>query len=129
MQGIKKHICQGGEVPVNIPPAGAIYTTTTINLPQVNIISNRFRGSLKGDPLNIFDGTRSKAKTFKNEFSIYWKINRNNAFIKEPLIRILMALSFIKGKKVNNWVKGQMVTVDRKTIVLERELDPSDKTL
>jgi hypothetical protein len=109
MQGIKKHICQGGEVTVDIPPAGAIHATTTMNLPQVNIINDGSRGSLKGDPLNIFDGTRSKAETFKDEFSIYWKINRNNASMKESLTRILMALSFIKGEKVKNWVRGQMV--------------------
>jgi hypothetical protein len=29
--------------------------------------------------------------------------------MKESLTRILMALSFIKGEKVKNWVRGQMV--------------------
>jgi hypothetical protein len=102
MQDIEEHINQGGEVPMDIPPVGAIHTTQTTNMPSVNVISNGSRGSLKGDPPSVFDRTRSKAETFRDEFIIYWKINRANASMKEPLTQILMALSFIKGEKVKN---------------------------
>jgi hypothetical protein len=96
-------------------------------MPHVNIISNGSRGSLKGESPNVFNGTRSKAETFKDEFFIYWKINRANASMKKPLIRILMALSFIKEDKVKNWVRGQMIMVDKKTMASDRGLDPSNK--
>jgi hypothetical protein len=85
MQGIEEHVKQRGEVPINVPPTGAIYATMTTNMPLVNVISDRSRGSLKEDPPSVFDGTRSKAKTFRDEFVIYWKINKNNASMKEPL--------------------------------------------
>jgi hypothetical protein len=40
-----------------------------------------------------------------------------------------MALSFIKGEKVKNWVRGQMVAIDKKTMASGRDLDPSNETL
>ena len=53
----------------------------------------------------MFDGSRSKSKTFIQEFKLYAYINEDNhAFIK-PFKRIFLALSYMKGPKVNDWVR------------------------
>jgi hypothetical protein len=49
--------------------------------------------------------------------------------MKEPLTQILMVLFFIKGEKVKNWVRGQMVAIDKKTIASGRDSDPSNERL
>jgi hypothetical protein len=114
METIEHTIESGGTIPLDMTPAGAVLpkinTTTTEATPQQDI----GKGSLKGAPPDEFDGTRTNSETFVDAFLIYWKINRNNQVMKEPYSRVLMALSFMKGTKIRDWVKSQMAILDDK---------------
>jgi len=84
---------------------------------------------LKGSPPKEFDGTRSKLETFGDNFSIYQRINQKNQVIKEPYSRVLMAMFFIKGPKIQDWVRAQMKVLDNKVNPNKRGLSESDRTL
>ncbi len=110
---IKQSIAQGEEIPLNYPPAGAI--NATIDEPHTTETTSKGgRGSLKGSPPKEFDGTRSKSETFGDDFSIYQRINRKNQVMKEPYSRVLMAMSFMKGPKIQDWVRAQMRALNDK---------------
>src|SRR6266576_6977561 len=49
--------------------------------------------------------------------------------MKEPYSRVLMAMSFIKGPKIQDWVRAQMRALDDKVDSLKRGLSESDETL
>ena len=72
------------------------------------------QGSLKGNPPKVFDGTRADSENFVQDFKIYWKINRRNVIMDEPYLRIITALSYIKGEKVKDWVATQLDLLDEK---------------
>ncbi len=126
MTGIKQNISLGEEVPLNYPPAGAINATTDDTQTPTN---EGGRGSLKGSPPKEFDRTRSKSETFRDDFSIYQRINQKNQVMKEPYSRVLMAMSFMKGPKVQDWVRAQMRVLDDKVDPRKRGLPESDETL
>ncbi len=126
MAGIEQNINLGEEVPLSYPPAGAINTTTDETQTPTG---EGGRGSLKGSPPKEFDGTRSKSETFGDDFSIYQRINRKNQVMKEPYSRVLMAMSFMKGPKVQDWVRAQMRALDDKVDPRKRGLSEGDETL
>ena len=64
-------------------------------------------GNLRGRAPEIFDGDRSKTKNFITELKVYFQLNRNKQDVKNRYSRVLLALSFIKGPKVVNWVNAQ----------------------
>src|SRR6266576_1797158 len=49
--------------------------------------------------------------------------------MKEPYLRVLMAMSFMKGPKVQDWVRAQMRALDDKVDPQKRGLSEGDKTL
>jgi hypothetical protein len=59
---------------------------------------------LKGGTPSKFDGDRKDSQRFLDEFTYYWKANQHNAAMKEPYTRVMMAISYMKGEKVRNWV-------------------------
>jgi len=61
-------------------------------------------GRLGGNPPTEFDGTRSKADTFMNEFNLYRLANIGVEQIDNPMKRMALMLSFVKGDKVKDWV-------------------------
>ena len=69
--------------------------------------------ALKGSAPEIFDGDRTKSETFIDQFNVYAKINRKNETMREPYSRVLMAVSFIKGKKVRDWARGRILVLDQ----------------
>jgi hypothetical protein len=68
---------------------------------------NRNGGGLRGKAPELFDGDRTKSKAFISDIRIYFKINRNKFNVKNVYSRVLLALSFIKGLNVVNWVGTQ----------------------
>ena len=126
MAGIEQNVNLEEEVPLSYPPAGAINATTDEAQTPTN---EGGRGSLKGSPPKEFDGTRSKSETFRDDFSIYQRINRKNQVMKEPYSRVLMAMSFMKGPKVQDWVRAQMRALDDKVDPQKRGLSEGDETL
>ena len=62
-------------------------------------------GKLGGNPPRIFDGTRSKADTFMNEFNLYHLTNIGVDQVDNPMKRVVLLLGFIQGENVKDWVK------------------------
>ena len=92
-----------------------IQTAEVDNDTQVVATTERnTQGSLKGNPPKVFDGTRADSENFVQDFKIYWKINRRNAIMDEPYSWIIMALSYIKGEKVKDWVATQLDLLNEK---------------
>ena len=69
-------------------------------------------GSLKGKAPKIFAGDRTKSKAFLTGLKIYFTLNRNKPDIKNVYSRTLIALSFIQGPQVINWVETQFDTIE-----------------
>jgi len=69
-------------------------------------------GGLRGKAPEIFNGDRTKSKAFISDLRIYFQINRKKAEVKNTFSRVLLALSFIKGPNVVNWVETQMDQVE-----------------
>ena len=68
-------------------------------------------GSLKGKAPEIFNGERTKSKSFLSDLNIYFTLNRNKPDVKNCYSRTLIALSFIKGPTVINWVETQFAKI------------------
>ena len=70
-------------------------------------------GAMKGHAPEIFDGQRKNAAKFMREFGL-WKIcNVRNEAMINPFQRIALALSYMKGPKVDDWVlqQGDRLTI------------------
>ena len=61
---------------------------------------------LAGD-VTVFDGDQTKSLKFEREFGLYRLLNANHPMIQIPMQWVALALSFIKGDKVDQWVAGQ----------------------
>jgi len=72
-------------------------------------------GSLRGHPPEMFDGTRKNADKFIREFDLWRVCNLRNEAVTNPFMRVALALSYIKGPRVDDWVfqqaKGAAVKV------------------
>jgi hypothetical protein len=64
-------------------------------------------GGLREKAPKLFDGDRTKSKALISDIRIYFKINRNKFDVKNVYSRVLLALSFIKGPNVVNWMGTQ----------------------
>jgi Retrotransposon gag protein len=51
-----------------------------------------------------FDGDRAKTDQFIREFGLYRVVNLDNATIVSPFWRVALALTFMRGPKVDDWV-------------------------
>ena len=70
------------------------------------------RGHLKGKTPEVFTGDRTKSMAFLTGLKIYFTLNRNKPDIKNVYSRTLLALSFIQGPQVINWVETQFDTIE-----------------
>jgi hypothetical protein len=116
----------GQDIPINIPPATAIFTTQTDPIWKERGDDEK-SPSLKGNKPNEFDRLRKDSETFLDDFNVYWKINRKNETMKEPYSRVLMAISFMKGPKVRDWTRAQVKDLDDKIDI--QGIDPNNETL
>ena len=64
-------------------------------------------GGLCGTVPNIFDRNQSRSDVFWNKFQYYWLLSWNNNAISNPFNRVLMALFYIWGPLVEDWVGAQ----------------------
>ena len=60
---------------------------------------------LGGNPPPEFDGDRSQASTFMNQFNLYHLANMEAEQMRVPMKRATLLLGFIKGPNVDAWVK------------------------
>jgi hypothetical protein len=63
-------------------------------------------GKLGGNPPEEFNGKRSKANAFMNQFNLYRLSNYDAEQMVVPMKRATLLLGFIKGPLVDNWVKS-----------------------
>jgi hypothetical protein len=70
---------------------------------------------LKGLAPSIFYGDRNRSDLFLKEFKQWKLINRNSDEMSVPFNRVLMALSYIKGEKVNDWQEEQLMKLEATT--------------
>jgi hypothetical protein len=53
----------------------------------------------------VFDGNRSKSEAFIQEFELYINVNIEAHVIANPYRRLFLALSYMKGPKIDDWVR------------------------
>ena len=71
-------------------------------------------GNMIGNPPIIFDGDRSKADQFITHLHMFNFINRTHAVITNPIQRVVLALNYIRGPKVDDWVTRQFDAISTK---------------
>ena len=85
-------------------------TQQSAQLPAVGITENSpstTNENLIGAPPTTFDGDRSKADGFITQFGLFRIINDRNPVITNPKRRVALALTYIRGPKVDAWVSQQ----------------------
>ena len=63
---------------------------------------------MRGHPPEIFDGQRKNTAKFVKEFGLWKLCNMRNEGMANPFARVALALSYIKGPNVDNWVAQQI---------------------
>jgi hypothetical protein len=53
----------------------------------------------------VFDGNWSKSEAFIQEFELYMNVNVEAHVISNPYRRLFLALSYMKGPKIDDWVR------------------------
>jgi len=71
-------------------------------------------GVLIGTPPITFDGDRSKTDRFITQFGLFRIINDRNTVITNPKRRVALALTYIRGPKVDDWVSQQFNALSTK---------------
>ena len=92
---------------------GANPATPNLPLAQQAGVLPGANGAMKGHAPEIFDGQRKNAAKFMHKFGL-WKIcNVRNEAMINPFQRIALALSYMKGPKVDDWVlqQGDRLTI------------------
>ena len=111
MTNIKQTTRMGGYIPTEGPPAAAIYVTS-IEEPRESSTLKEKEQFLQGNKPKEFDGSQKDSETFMDHFNLYWRINQRNRNMKEPYTRVLMAISFMNGPKVQDWTRAQVKKLD-----------------
>jgi hypothetical protein len=70
--------------------------------------------SLQGTAPMIFTGKCSLSKTFMHDFKIYKIMNPLANVMNQPYTHVTMALSLIRGLKVDDWVDEQLNDLEQK---------------
>jgi len=65
-------------------------------------------GGLKEMTLAIFDSNRKHTKQFTQEFTLYRMVNQDSPTICNTYTQTVLALSFMQGPTINNWVLQQI---------------------
>jgi len=63
---------------------------------------------MKGHPPEIFNGDRAKTHKFMKEFALWKLCNLTNKVMANPFSRVALALSYIKGTNVDDWVEQEV---------------------
>jgi Retrotransposon gag protein len=74
-----------------------------------------------------FDGSRDKIDDFLQAFGLYRAINRLHPVIAMPYNRIMLCLSYMKGFKINDWVRQKATALQ--TAIDNGMADPNDEAI
>jgi hypothetical protein len=91
----------GGGPPAGGPPGGAAPAPAAAAIPNIPGVQN---GALKGAVPTTFNDDQAKTDQFIREFGLYQVVNLNNATIVSPFQQVALALTFMRGPKVDDWV-------------------------
>jgi len=74
------------------------------------LITNKIKlkGHLKGRVPDTFDGDRTKAQNFLNQFDLFWLMNDDAATMTNPFKRCIYFLELVHGPHVKDWVMDQV---------------------
>jgi hypothetical protein len=111
-----------GGAPGDGPPEG-IGSTTTGPPAAPN------GGGMKGNPPTVFNGDRSKSEEFLKEMKLYWMANSRTPSMQLPYERVAIALGYIRGPKVDNWVLREMNIINRLVTSTISQIPLNDETL
>jgi hypothetical protein len=64
-------------------------------------------GGLKEIMPANFDGNHKNTKQFTQKFALYHMINQDSATMRNAYTRTALALSFMRGPSINDWVMQQ----------------------
>jgi hypothetical protein len=67
---------------------------------------------LAGLPPTVFAGKRTDSDRFLKEFRQWWLLNQDHIEMKQAYNRVLMALNYIKGPKVDDWQEAQLIKLE-----------------
>ena len=101
--------------------AEANTTITTQNPPDAPAPLNG--NSLPGSPPKPFDGNRDIAKEFMCSYKRWWRLNDKKPTFKIPYKRVVLCISYIYRKKVEDWANDQQETMDKKLVCSYTQLD------
>ncbi|SRR6266851_3009696 len=72
---------------------------------------NREEGLFGATP-EPFNGDRDKVKGFICAFKCWWKLNKEKLVFDQPYKHVALCLSYMRGKKVDNWVDARQKEMD-----------------
>ena len=74
----------------------------------IGITKNSLTGvDLIGIPPTFFDGDRSKMDHFITQFRMFCILNNTHPVVTNPMQKVVLALTYIRGPKVDDWVSHQ----------------------
>ena len=79
----------------------------SVNASTVALTGNPSSGGMTGIAPAIFNRKRSNAENFLKAFRQYKMMNEHNNVMSVPFLRILTALSYIRGTLIEDWVNAQ----------------------
>jgi hypothetical protein len=84
-------------------------------VPPAHLIPIQPAGELKQASMTPqpFDGERTKAEAFLRELRLYMMANQGVPGFESPIRHVAIALTFIKGPKVNGWVEAMLQVLEQ----------------
>ena len=85
-------------------------------------------GPMKGHAPECFDGQRKNAAKFMGEFRLWRICNIRNESMINPFQRIALVLTYMKGPKVDDWVRQQGHKLEIRVLGNHRATPPTPPT-
>ncbi len=104
------------ELYITAPVMLAEANTTITTQNPLDTLAPLNGGGLLGSPPKPFDGNRDTTKEFICSYSRWWKLNDEKPTFKIPYKQVALCLSYIYGRKVEDWANDQQETMDKKLV-------------
>jgi hypothetical protein len=88
--------------------SGHGHTTGSGRTTTVAAATPTSNGKLARLPPTVFTGDRTESNKFLKEFKQWRLLNRDHNEMKQLYNRVLMALTYIKGPRVDNWQEARL---------------------
>jgi hypothetical protein len=117
---------QGAAAPTAPAPNlnSGLVTSATAMVPRPPAPASSNDG-LFGNPPSIFSGSRNKSGGFLLEFRLYQLVNNCTEIMMSSFLRVLLALSYIRGPKVDHWTQTMF---DELVELISRPQNPISET-